>query len=60
MNTLIVVAFHQIIYNGLAVIIDEFITMSFLSGIIRLLLSFVVLTYLCRFINKYMPVVLGR
>ncbi len=60
MNTLIVVAFHQIIYNGLAVIIDEFITMSFLSGIIRLLLSFVVLTYLCRFINKYMSVVLGR
>ena len=30
------------------------------SGIIRLLLSFVVLTYLCRFINKYMSVVLGR
>lgn len=60
MNTLIVVAFHQIIYNGLSVFTKYFHMLPLWDGLIRILLVLLFLIILCRIVRKYAPFVIGR
>ncbi len=60
MNTLTIVAFHQIIYNGLTIITKKFQFSLMTDSIIRIIVVWIILIFLCRLLNRYFPWVIGK
>ncbi|TGX82101.1 hypothetical protein E5358_08565 [Palleniella muris] len=59
-NTLIVVAFHQIIYNGMKVFTQYWHLTKTVDALIRIGVMFIVLVIIIEGVNKYLPWVVGK
>ena len=59
-NTLIIVAFHQIIYNSMKILTKYLSLSTVQDATLRLLLLALTLYFLIRSFNKYAPWLVGR
>lgn len=59
-NTLVIVAFHQIIYNGLTFITNLLPLSTITDSGIRMLSVWILLFILCKFFNNYIPLAIGK
>lgn len=60
MNTLVIVAFHQIIYNGLTIITKRIELSTIMDSGIRMISVWVILVILCKLFNKFLPIAIGK
>lgn len=60
MNTLVIVAFHQIIYNGLTIITRRIELSTIMDSGIRIAFVWLILVILCRLFNRFMPIAIGK
>ena len=59
-NILIIVAFHQIIYNSMKILTNHLSLSTTLDAVLRLILLIFALYFLIRSFNKYAPWLVGR
>ena len=59
-NTLVILAFHPILYNGMKPLTIHFIDNSTLDGIFRMAMTWVMLFILIYLFNKYIPFTIGK
>lgn len=60
MNTLVIVAFHQIIYNGLTIITKRIELSTIMDSGIRMISVWVILVILCKLLNRFLPIAIGK
>lgn len=60
MNTLVIVAFHQIIYNGLTIITKRIELSTIMDSGIRMISVWVILVILCKLFNRFLPIAIGK
>lgn len=59
-NTLVIVAFHQIIYNGLTLVTNHIQLSTITDSGIRMLSVWILLFLICKFFNRYIPLAIGK
>jgi acyltransferase len=59
-NTLVIVAFHQIIYNGLTLITNHIQLSAITDSGVRMLSVWILLFLICKFFNRYIPLAIGK
>lgn len=59
-NTLVIVAFHQIIYNGLTLVTNHMQLSAITDSGIRMLSVWILLFLICKFFNRYIPLAIGK
>lgn len=60
MNTLVIVAFHQIIYNGLTILTNRIELSTIMDSGIRMISVWVILVILCKLLNRFIPIAIGK
>ena len=60
MNTLVIVAFHQIIYNGLTIITKRIELSTIMDSGIRMISVWIILVILCKLLNRFLPIAIGK
>lgn len=60
MNTLVIVAFHQIIYNGFTIITKRIELSIIMDSGIRMISVWVILVILCKLFNRFLPIAVGK
>ena len=60
MNTLVIVAFHQIIYNGLIILTKQIELSTIMDSGIRMISVWVILVILCKLLNRFLPIAIGK
>lgn len=60
MNTLVIVAFHQIIYNGMTIVTKQIQLSSIADSGIRMVSVWLTLILLCKLFNRFIPIAIGK
>lgn len=60
MNTLIIVAFHQIIYNSMTIITKRIELSTIMDSGIRMISVWIILVILCKLFNRFLPIAIGK